>query len=81
MATLHSTADQVAAPTLSSRIGMLLVLILVGWVMLVDVQVGSVELEMIRRLCRRRMLVIMTLESCQQVSRYPMFGGSNLQST
>jgi hypothetical protein len=26
-----------------------------------DGQVGSVELEMIRRLCRRRMLVIMTL--------------------
>lgn len=73
MATLHSTADQAAAPTLSSDLGVSLDLVFLGvglcWR---DVQVGSVELEMIRRLCRRRMLVIMTLSSV--VSRCSLVG-------
>lgn len=34
---------------------------LVDWVLRVNVQVGSLELEMIMRLCRRRMVVIKTL--------------------
>lgn len=60
MATLHSMADQVAAPTLSS-VGVLECSFCRGEGGYSDVHVGSEELDMTNKLFKRRILVIRTL--------------------
>lgn len=62
MATLHSMADQVAAPTLSSVVrGQYLSVRIIDNGE--DVQVGSVDFEMTSRLFRRMIVVTVTLEA------------------
>jgi hypothetical protein len=71
IATLHSTADQVAAPTLSSTRGQLRVK---QRRQNVHLQLGSEDLAMMRRLWRRMMVVTTTLDPISLTHLSPEMG-------